>query len=129
MFKRLAVVSLAVVLSFQPALTRAEGMLRLQAPPQAAPAQPAPKDTQSTTKEALTDAAIIALIIAGSIAIYKATGRPCACPSDTMKNGRACGGNSAYMRPGGARPLCFAKDVTLEMIKAYRATKAIPAVW
>jgi hypothetical protein len=83
----------------------------------------------STREEVLTDAAIIALIIAGSIALYKARGRPCACPSDTMKNGRACGNVSAYVRPGGAKPLCFAGDVTADMIKAYRANKAIPALY
>lgn len=79
-------------------------------------------------RERLTDAAIIVLIIAASIATYKAMGKPCACPSDTMRNGRACGGNSAYMRPGGFKPLCFAKDITPAMIAAYRATKAIPGL-
>jgi hypothetical protein len=24
-----------------------------------------------------------------------------------MRNGRACGGRSAYSRPGGAAPLCY----------------------
>jgi hypothetical protein len=76
----------------------------------------------------LTDAAVIALIIAGSIAANKAMGRPCACPSDLMRNGRVCGGNSAWSRPGGYKPLCFASDVTPGMISAYRATKAIPAL-
>ena len=33
---------------------------------------------------------------------YYATGHPCACPDDLMRNGRRCGGNSAYIRPGGA---------------------------
>lgn len=90
-------------------------------------ASPAPSDT--TTKEILADAAIAALIIAGSIALYKARGRPCACPSDTMRNGHACGGRSAWSKAGGAKPLCFPTDITSEMISAYRATKAIPPVW
>jgi hypothetical protein len=42
---------------------------------------------QETKHQAeLTDAAVIALIIAGSIAAYKAMGKPCACPSDLMRN-------------------------------------------
>jgi len=90
-------------------------------------AEPAP--TETTTKEILTDAAIATLIIAGSKALYKAHGRPCACPSDTMRNGQACGGRSAWSKPGGAKPLCFPTDITSEMISAYRATKAIPPVW
>jgi hypothetical protein len=37
-----------------------------------------------------------------------------------MRNGRACGGRSAYSRPGGAAPLCYPTDVTAAMIDAYR---------
>ncbi len=80
------------------------------------------------TKEILTDAAIIALVIAASIAAYKAMGKPCACPNDTMRNGRACGGNSAYLKPNGYKPLCNITDITPTMIAAYRATKQIPGI-
>lgn len=31
----------------------------------------------------------------------------CDCPYDRMRNGRLCGGNSAYSRPGGRNPTCF----------------------
>lgn len=31
----------------------------------------------------------------------------CDCPYDLMRNGRACGGRSAYSRPGGRRPACY----------------------
>lgn len=31
----------------------------------------------------------------------------CDCPYDRMRNGRRCGGNSAYSRPGGRNPLCY----------------------
>ncbi|WP_419716104.1 SH3 domain-containing protein [Aureimonas altamirensis] len=31
----------------------------------------------------------------------------CDCPYDRMRNGRRCGGNSAYSRPGGASPQCY----------------------
>jgi hypothetical protein len=85
-----------------------------------------PQEQRVSTREVLTDAAIIAIIIGGSIAAYKSMGRPCACPEDTMRNGRICGGNSAYLRPGGFRPLCRTTDVTPDMIAAYRATKVIP---
>ncbi len=77
-------------------------MIRQARAEQQAPAEP------NKTKEVLTDAAIIAL--------------------DTMKNWRACGGNSAYSRAGGFKPLCFATDVTPAMIAAYRATRAIPSL-
>ena len=80
----------------------------------------------SRTQEIVTDAAIALLIVATSIATYKATGRPCACPEDTMRNGRKCGGNSAWSRPGGYKPLCYPTEITAAMIAAYRASKAIP---
>ena len=31
----------------------------------------------------------------------------CDCPYDLMRNGRRCGGRSAYSRPGGRRPICY----------------------
>jgi hypothetical protein len=73
---------------------------------------------------ALTAAAIAAILIKASRDQYHATGRPCACPDDTMRNGRACGGRSAHSRPGGATPLCYPGDVTAEMIDAYRRRPA-----
>jgi hypothetical protein len=93
---------------------------------QPAIAQQEAQGQRVSANEVLTDAAVIALIIAGSIAAYKAMGRPCACPEDFMRNGRICGGNSAWSRPGGFKPLCYAKDVSPAMIAAYRATKTIP---
>lgn len=72
----------------------------------------------------LSDSAIAALIVQESRNAYYATGHPCACPDDLMRNGRRCGGNSAYIRPGGAHPLCSAGDVSPEMINRYRARSA-----
>ena len=43
---------------------------------------------------------------------------PCPCPDDTMANGAACGARSAYLKPGGARPICSAKDITPEIVSA-----------
>lgn len=31
----------------------------------------------------------------------------CECPYDLMRNGRRCGGRSAYSRPGGRSPTCY----------------------
>lgn len=31
----------------------------------------------------------------------------CDCPYDLMRNGRLCGGRSAYSRPGGRSPICY----------------------
>ncbi len=78
--------------------------------------------------EILTDAAIIAALIAASIAANKAMGRPCACPDDMMRNGRRCGANSAYLKPGGFRPLCNPTDITPAMFAAYRAAPPIPSL-
>lgn len=36
----------------------------------------------------------------------------CPCPYNTMRNGRSCGGRSAYSKPGGYAPLCYVKDVS-----------------
>lgn len=57
-------------------------------------------DAGHTAEVALTAAAIAAILIQASRDQYHATGRPCACPDDLMRNGRACGGKSAYSRPG-----------------------------
>jgi hypothetical protein len=67
-----------------------------------------------------TDAQITEILIKESRDAYHATGHPCACPDDHMRNGRSCGRVSAYSRPGGAEPLCYPRDVTKPMIEAYR---------
>lgn len=79
-------------------------------------------------KEVLTDAAIIAAIIVASVAAYKAKGKPCACPEDRMRNGRRCGGSSAWARDGGYKPICFPTDVTSAMIEDYRLRKVVPGL-
>lgn len=102
------------------------GTPQLQNQPAAEPS-PARSPVPSTAKqktEILTAAAIAALIVEASRSAYHATGRPCACPSDRMRNGRSCGSRSAYSRPGGASPLCYPTDVTEAMIKGYRSRMA-----
>jgi hypothetical protein len=75
---------------------------------------------QSPKSGALSDADVVALIVKQSRDDYYRTGHPCACPDDHMRNGNRCGAVSAYIRPGGAHPLCSAADVTPDMIDQYR---------
>jgi hypothetical protein len=89
------------------------------------PDKPVGPDTKRKVETALTAAAMAAIIVQASRDQYHAGGRPCACPDDTMRNGRACGGRSAYSRPGGAAPLCYPSDVTAAMIEAYRRQAAL----
>jgi hypothetical protein len=103
-------------------------------PPAAIPTPPSPTavspdtsgrlDGKRKVEAALTAAAIAAIIVKASRDQYYATGHPCACPDDTMRNGRACGGRSAYSRPGGASPLCYPADVPAAMIESYRQRQA-----
>jgi hypothetical protein len=86
----------------------------------ALPDKPAAPDTERKVETVLTAAAIAAIIVQASRDQYHATGRPCACPDDTARNGSACGGRSAYSRPGGAEPLCYPSDVSAAMIESYR---------
>lgn len=87
------------------------------------PPNPPPAAEGNKTKEVLTEAAIVAAIIAGSIAFYRANAKgPCACPEDTDRAGRRCGRRSAHDKPGGYVVQCYPSDVTKEMIENYRAT-------
>ena len=67
---------------------------------------------------AVSDDAIRQAIIQQSIASYPSV---CACPYSVMRNGRACGGRSAYSRPGGYAPICYGSDVTPVLVRQYRA--------
>lgn len=68
-------------------------------------------------KETLSNAQVRQQIIQDSLASYP--GR-CPCPYNIMRNGRVCGGRSAYSRPGGYAPLCYENDVSDEMVKEFR---------
>lgn len=76
--------------------------------------------TASARPPALSDTAVRQQIITESVAAYHSTGHPCACPYNAMRNGRSCGGRSAYSRPGGAAPLCYARDVSAGMVTDWR---------
>lgn len=56
-------------------------------------------------------------IIAASIASYPGK---CPCPYNVTRNGSACGGRSAYSKPGGYAPICYDRDVTSQMIADYK---------
>ena len=71
-------------------------------------------------RAALADAQVRDAIIRDSVNAYLATGHPCACPDNTMRNGHQCGNVSAYVRPGGASPLCYPKDVSDRMVAQWR---------
>src|SRR5687768_6977943 len=72
-------------------------------------------------KKRLSDTQIRQILVDESIAAYSGN---CPCPYSTMRNGRSCGRRSAYSREGGEAPLCYAKDVTAEMVSAYRESHA-----
>lgn len=67
--------------------------------------------------QALSDAQVKKEIIAESIADYPGT---CACPYNQARNGSACGKRSAWSKAGGYSPICYADEVTKEMIKTWR---------
>jgi len=72
---------------------------------------------EQAKKKRLSDPQIRQILIDESIAAYSGN---CPCPYSRARNGSRCGRRSAYDREGGEAPLCFAKDVTAEMVQAYR---------
>jgi hypothetical protein len=66
-----------------------------------------------------SDAQIKQKIIHESIDNYSGN---CPCPYNTDRAGRSCGRRSAYSRPGGYSPKCFASDVSEDEVRAYRAS-------
>lgn len=71
----------------------------------------------------LSDAQIRKLLIRESVEEYLANVGNCPCPYTRMRNGRSCGKISAWSKPNGEEPLCYDRDVTAEMIEAYRAAQ------
>jgi hypothetical protein len=59
---------------------------------------------------------IIQQIINDSLASYPGN---CPCPYNKDRAGHSCGRRSAYTKPGGYAPICFATDVSDEMIKTW----------
>ena len=79
------------------------------------------RDTKCVPVRQATDAEIRQHLIDLSIATYR--GR-CPCPYFTDRAGRRCGGRSAYSRPGGYSPKCYAGDVSAEEVRAFRDSAA-----
>lgn len=71
-------------------------------------------------RASFTDDQVKQQIIQQSVNAYHAGGHPCACPYDSARNGSSCGRRSAYVRPGGAAPLCYPADVTPGMVTDWR---------
>lgn len=71
----------------------------------------------SYARTPVSDTQVKKRIIAESIAEYPG---PCACPFNQARNGSSCGKRSAWSKPGGYSPICYADEVTPEMVKAWR---------
>lgn len=98
--------------------TQREGWIQAKRLRDAPPEVEAEKPEAPRASPALSTAEIAKLLISASIAAYPG---PCACPYQSARNGSSCGRRAAYVRPGGSAPLCFAKDITPEMVAEYRA--------
>lgn len=100
-------------------LTQREGWILAKRLRDAPPVEEAEEPAAPKISPALTVAAIAKLLIADSIASYPSS---CACPYQSDRGGRSCGRRSAYSRPGGYAPLCYASDITPAMVAGYRAS-------
>ena len=69
------------------------------------------------TSAELSDDEIRALLIKQSQASYPGN---CPCPYSLDRAGRRCGARSAYSKQGGYTLLCYDRDVTKQMIEAFR---------
>jgi len=69
----------------------------------------------------LLDAQIKQAIVQESLASYPGN---CPCPYNTDRRGHSCGARSAYSRPGGYAPICYAAQVTPAMVREYRRNHA-----
>ncbi|AVO77099.1 MULTISPECIES: hypothetical protein [Klebsiella] len=74
-------------------------------------------DISIAKSNSLSDDQVRQRIIDDSVASYPGT---CACPFNTARNGSSCGGRSAWSKVGGYSPICYKKEVTKEMVKAWR---------
>ncbi|HBT4714411.1 hypothetical protein KZX49_19910 [Klebsiella quasipneumoniae] len=74
-------------------------------------------DISIAKSNALSDDQVRQRIIDDSVASYPGT---CACPFNTARSGSSCGGRSAWSKAGGYSPICYKKEVTKEMVKAWR---------
>lgn len=68
-------------------------------------------------RSSLSDAEIRDRIIQESVRSYPGN---CPCPYNLARNGRRCGGRSAYSKPGGASPICYPENVSDDQVRQYR---------
>ncbi len=107
----------------QDQLTQRRGWIATRFLSNAQPERRAPQEAKSPPKERapslpnISDATIVQRIIAQSIAGYPGS---CPCPYSRDRGGRRCAKRSAYSKPGGYAPICFAEDVSRDMIAAFR---------
>lgn len=52
----------------------------------------------------------------------------CPCPYNRASNGSRCGARSAWSRPGGASPLCYAEDVSASRVRSWMARNNMQVV-
>src|SRR5258708_6515884 len=79
-------------------------------------APPPPNATAPSKSNGLTDAQVKRRMIQESIDAYPGN---CPCPYNTASNGSSCGRRSAWSRAGGAEPLCYPSDISLDMVAEY----------
>ena len=70
----------------------------------------------------MSDDAIRDAIIQQSIQSYPGN---CPCPYNTDRAGRRCGKRSAWSRPGGASPMCYASDVSEKDVQIHKQVKGL----
>jgi hypothetical protein len=65
------------------------------------------------------DGEVVQRIIKQSISSFPGN---CACPYNKEKDGSTCGQRSIYSRVSDFEIICYPQDVTLDMIRTYRAS-------
>jgi hypothetical protein len=65
----------------------------------------------------LTDSQIRDRIVAEFLASYPGN---CPCPYNTDRAERRCGARSAWSKPGGRSPICYANEVSGEQVRQFR---------
>lgn len=72
----------------------------------------------NTAHAVLSDSQVRQRIVQDSLAAYPGN---CPCPYNKDRAGRSCGGRSAWSRAGGYSPICYAREVTPEQVRDWRA--------
>lgn len=67
--------------------------------------------------QTLSEHEVKARIIKESIASYRGQ---CPCPYHKARNGSQCGRRSAYSKPGGYSPKCYASDISSDEVESWR---------